>query len=297
MKKRRPERRGSLQHGKPFLSRVLSSPKLRTPAFRAWSLLGLWILAYSLLSALGTRTDEGKSGGTTTASAATDAKQATANDTDGADASDPGDELDRASKTFNFPIVNINYMRTWLRDDLGLELDCPESAKGLTMKGLGLGGKAFAAILLELLRQHEYSFFRQGKAIHVVKAVFKETTEGVKGQGGVKSYLMRTSFQAQSGEPLDFWVQTDSLVRLRLTALPLYGEMNTGREVGLSLEARRDQQPWFQQELETSLEQQASVEMKGRQKAWCLITPKAISGQTITLEVEFYHVAGASSEQ
>ena len=268
---------------------------LRSPAFRAWSLLALWAVAYLWLSAL-PRTEEDKAEGMPGEGNAGQTEETTGNP---AAAPDAEDELEQECSVFNFPDLKIKGLAKLMGEMWGLQLEYPDSALSLTLKGLGLGGQTRAAILLELLRPHGYGFFRQGNVVHVVKAEFKGTAEDKQpapGRKAVKLSRFQVSFQAKAGEPLDLWVETNPLIRLRITAQPFDGETSAGREVGILVDARRDLQPWFQHKMETLVGQEASIEMKSRQVAWCTMTPQSIADQTISMKVEFYYEASLPSE-
>ena len=291
---RRPSKPWLRRPSKPWLRRP-SKPWLRPPAFRAWSLLALWVVAYVWLSAL-PRTEEDKAEGTPDERNAEQTEETAGNP---AAAPDAEDELEQECKVFNFPDLKIKGLAKLIGEMWGLQLEYPDSAVSLTLKGMGLGGKTRAAILLDLLRPHSYGFFRQGNVVHVVKAEFKGTAEDKQptaGRNAVKLSRFQVSFQAKVGEPLDLWVETNPLVRLRITAQPLYGEARTGREVGILVDARRDLEPWFQHKTEALVGQEASIEMKSRQVAWCTMTPQSIADQTISMKVEFYYEASVPSE-
>lgn len=205
------------------------------------------------------------------------------------------DPLEAPCNIFNFPELTMSSLGV-LVSNWGFRLEYPASARSLALEGNRMNGRSRAAILLDLLRPHGHGFCRQGGAIRVLPIDLKQTRKDRPVLGPLKSSRLRTELKLKAGEAADLWVESEPLIRLRIIAQPLYGETDTETEVVVTLEARRDFQPWFRQVLEMLPGQTASFEAKGRQNVWCLVTPKALESQIVTLEVDFYYEANLPIE-
>ncbi|NQU44974.1 hypothetical protein HQ520_16940 [bacterium] len=255
-----------------------------SPAFVAACFLAGWLLFYLLLRAMQPALDNPTGG----------AWRSAENFLAIAAAADQPDIplLEREYKIFNCPSISVQALGKLLEEDWGLELDSPGVAPSLKLEGPRYGGRYVAAILIDLLRPHGYGFFRQRDTIHLVEAQIREDRRERPGIGAIKTCRYQTRLRAAAGEPIDLWIESEPLIRLRITAQPLFGETTEKTpEVGILLEGRHNQRNWFHHSVETRLEQPVTMETKGRHPVWCLIKPTMVTEQEVILEVEFSYEA------
>lgn len=195
--------------------------------------------------------------------------------------------------TLNMPELRMSSLQLLLQP-FNLRLIYPASQRALKLEATKNTGKCMAEILIDLLQPHGYGFFRQGNSISVNESTLKqERVQPQKGDSSpFQSSLVRMTFRAKVGEPLDLWVARDPLMRLRIEIQPLYGEAQnkeTANLIGFNIQGYRDQEVWFFQKMKSRLGEEAQIDVKAGGHMWCLLTPVSLQGNEITLKMEFYY--------
>jgi hypothetical protein len=207
------------------------------------------------------------------------------------------DVLERPVPVFFFPDMPMPRLKRVLKDNLGLELEHSAEIANMVLPAGNLSGKSLAEILMTMLEPMSQGFYRQGGVIHVIPMDLKNAEKSGSGDVARKSGKMRAKFRAKAGAPLELWIDRELLLFLRITAQPLFGEGVAEGEVGLSVEAVRNQRTWFFQDIEAQLGQTVNLEMTGRHYVSCQITPVGMEDKSwIVLEVELRYEASASVE-
>ncbi|MBN1868853.1 hypothetical protein JW916_16360 [Candidatus Sumerlaeota bacterium] len=202
---------------------------------------------------------------------------------------DETDAMERVHDVFNFPVLRLSSLEKILREE-GIGLAYPPSLDDVTFDALEYGGSPLAEILTELLEPRDFGFFRQGNRVCVVEMdIERQTTLDATTHVKYQSSKIRTTLRGNVGEPLDVWVEASPLVRLRITAQPLYGESEQEDWVGIEVEARREGRLWFYENARARLGGEAQFHASSNESVWLMLRPIDLKDSQISFEVQFQH--------
>jgi len=253
----------------------------QSPLFFGAGLLLAWACFYVVLRG-GDETESVRRDATLSSNSRPQSSDATAS-------AAPADVLEQEWKTCNVAVLRMSVLEKLLQEK-GLRLVYAPAQRFLNLSPADYSGKYVAEVLVGLLRPHGLGFFRQGNSIYVTEMTLKQERKPARADGEMplQSSLVRTTIRAKVSEPIDMWVDSDPLMRLRIVAQPFYGESQSNL-VGLIIEGYRNQEQWFYQDLKTQMGEESLIDVKADGHMWCLVTPTALSGSEITLKMEFYY--------
>jgi len=200
------------------------------------------------------------------------------------------DLFEKEAYAWNFNELRMPSLKTILREEKGLDLEFDEDYAKIKLKGADYSGKCLSDILIDLFQPHGLGFYRQGKTVHVTEMKLKRETLKLEkdGDAPLQSNQVRATVTGRVGDPIDIWVDSSPLMRLRIMVQPFYGETHS-EILGITIEGYRDQIQWFYHNLKTHLGQDSIIDVKAGGHMWCLITPMELNKEEITLKLEFHY--------
>lgn len=199
------------------------------------------------------------------------------------------DLLEKVYETFNFPVLSVSSLGKILFEELGLSVQVPDSARSLKLEALESGGRPLGEILAGLLSPHDFLFFKQEKTLYVIPGRYRrESRTDPQKKENVRICVLETALRASWKTSFDLWVDTEPPTKLTFTIQPRY-KGDEVKALALTVRARRERRPWFQQTVEAALGRESVVESKGEERFRLTVKPGDIQESGIFLEVKCYH--------